>query len=80
MRLVLSQTKNGLPSFWACFMKVSARGITSSASNSFIRSWVSWPVSVHFCLPTLPKRGSTVPSFEPEATQCSTPRVPKRFS
>src|ERR1044071_4416244 len=62
MRLVLSQTKKGLPSFCELCMKASAFGITSAASKSFIRSWPSGPVSLMVCLPTRPNFGSTVGS------------------
>ncbi len=41
MRLVLSQTKKGLPAAFDLAMKSSAFGITSPASKVFIRSWVS---------------------------------------
>ena len=47
-----------------------------SSSIVTIRSLVSGPVSLHTCLPTLPKRGSTVGSSVSEALQSITPRGP----
>ncbi|MCY1371971.1 hypothetical protein D9M69_591440 [compost metagenome] len=75
MRLVLSQTKNGLSCFLASRMKSSAWGITSAPSKSSMRFMVSGPVSSMVCLPTRPKRGSTVGSSLSLAKLCSTPRV-----
>ena len=47
-----------------------------SSSIVSIRFLVSGPVSLIICLPTLPKRGSTVGSSVSEALQSSTPRGP----
>ena len=47
-----------------------------SSSIVSIRALVSGPVSVQTCLPTLPKRGSTVSSSLSEALQSITPRGP----
>ena len=49
-------------------MKSTARSVMSSSMVT-IRSLVSGPVSLHTCLPTLPKRGSTVGSSMSEALQ-----------
>ena len=75
MRVEFHQTKNGLPSLCALSMKSSAPAVTSSSTVS-MRFLVSGPVSSIFCLPTLPKRGSTVGSSVSVAKQCSTPRGP----
>jgi hypothetical protein len=80
MRLVFSQTKKGLPSFCELCMKENAFGITSEASKSSIRFMVSGPVSSMVCLPTRPKRGSSVGSSLLLANECSTPRVPYFFA
>ena len=47
-----------------------------SSSIVTIRALVSGPVSLHTCLPTLPKRGSTVGSSLSDALQSITPRGP----
>ncbi len=80
MRVALSHTKKGLPSALDFFMKSVALGMASAASKSFIRSCVSGPVSVSVCLPTRPKRGSTVESSLSLAKAWITPRVPNFFS
>ena len=58
MRLELIHTKNGFLSRLARSMKssVAARNSSSTVSMRFL---VSGPVSSHFCLPHLPKRGSS---------------------
>ena len=60
--------------FWR-LMKSMARAATSSSIVS-IRFFVSGPVSCMVCLPTTPKRGSSVLSTLVEALQSSTPRGP----
>ncbi|MCY1460843.1 hypothetical protein D9M71_784350 [compost metagenome] len=75
MRLVLSQTKKGLSACCALRMKSCAMGITSAPSKSSMRFMVSGPVSSMVCLPTRPKRGSSVGSSLSLAKVCSTPRV-----
>ena len=61
MRVALNQQKNGLPAACCRFMKSIAAAEVSSSIVS-IRFLVSAPVSSIVCLPTLPKRGSTVGS------------------
>ena len=75
MRVKFTQTKNGLPAFACRSMKSTARSAMSSSIVS-IRFLVSGPVSSIVCLPTLPKRGSTVGSSLSVALQSSTPRGP----
>ena len=75
MREVFHQTKNGLLAFAALSMKLIAPAVISSSIVS-MRLRVSGPVSAHFCLPILPKRGSSVGSSLPVAKQCKTPRGP----
>ena len=58
-------------------MKSMAAAEVSSSIVS-IRFLVSAPVSSMVCLPTLPKRGSTVGSSRSVALHLSTPRGPKR--
>ena len=61
MWVKFTQTKNGLPALFCRWMKSTARSAMSSSIVS-IRFLVSGPVSLMTCLPTLPKRGSTVGS------------------
>ena len=62
MRVGLSQTKNGLPSFWALSMNAMRRGRGSRHPPSPCASGHSSPASSIFCLPILPQRGCTVGS------------------
>ena len=75
MWVVFTHTKNGLLAFFCRVMKSTARFVTLSSIVT-IRALVSGPVSLHTCLPTLPKRASTVGSSRSEALQSSTPRGP----
>ena len=75
MWVKFTQTKNGLPALACRSMNSTARSATSSSIVS-MRFLVRGPVSVQTCLPTLPKRGSTVGSSVSEALQSSTPRGP----
>ena len=75
MCVKFTQTKNGLPAFFCRWMKSTAR-FAMSSSIVTIRALVSGPVSLHTCLPTLPKRGSTVGSSVADALQSITPRGP----
>ena len=61
IRVVLSQTKNGLPCFFARPMKSSDAAMNSSSTVS-MRLRVRGPVSVQRCLPMRPNRGSSVAS------------------
>ena len=72
IRLGVYQTKNGVRAFTDRSMKRPAWARNSSSTVG-IRLEVSAPVSRHFCLPTLPKRGSTVGSSSVDATQSKTP-------
>ena len=76
MCVVLNQTKNGLPSSCWRLMK-SLAATTNSSSQVSIRFLVSGPVSLIFCLPTLPQRGITVGSSLSVAHEWITPRGPK---
>src|SRR4030095_1745636 len=70
-----TQTKAGFPAeFWR-LMNSTAR-VAMSSSIVSIRFLVSGPVSLMVCLPTLPKRGSTVGSSTAVALHSSTPRGP----
>src|SRR5271155_2466231 len=74
MAVELYQRKNGLFAL-ACFsIQPRARSVISSSMVS-MRFLVSGPVSSIFCLPTRPKRGSTVSSSTSVARQCMTPRT-----
>ena len=75
MRVVLNQQKNGLPACACRLMKSMAAAVVSSSIVS-IRFLVSGPVSSIVCLPTLPKRGSTVGSSRSVALHRITPRGP----
>ena len=75
MRVALNQQKNGLPAFACRSMKSIAAAEVSSSIVS-IRFLVSGPVSSIVCLPTRPKRGSTVGSSVSVALHLSTPRGP----
>ena len=75
MRVALNQQKNGLPAACCRFMKSIAAAEVSSSIVS-MRFLVSAPVSSMVCLPTLPKRGSTVGSSTSVALHLSTPRGP----
>ncbi len=75
MRVVLNQTKNGLSAFFERSMKSIAAARNSSSTVS-MRFRVSGPVSWIVCLPTLPKRGSSVESSLSLALHLSTPRGP----
>ena len=77
MCVVLSQTKNGVPSAACRSMKSSPCSSTSSSIVS-IRFLFSGPVSSIRCLPTRPKRGSSVSSSSSVAQEWMTPRGPKR--
>ena len=78
MRLGLCQRKNGLPALTERSMK-SAEWTTSSSSIVSMRLRLSGPVSLIVCLPTLPKRGSSVVSSVSVALPSSTPRGPNVF-
>ena len=73
MRVVLCHNRNGRPAWWARSMKSSERASRSSSTVS-IRLRVSGPVSVMVCLPTRPKRSSSVGSSVSLARHSSTPR------
>src|SRR5689334_3234463 len=75
MRLVFNQTKNGFFSSLAFFMNFIANGATSEPSKSCMRSACMGPVSSMVCLPTRPKRASTVASSLSDAKEWITPRV-----
>ena len=75
MRVALNQQKNGLPAVCCRFMKSMAAAEVSSSIVS-MRFLVSAPVSSMVCLPTLPKRGSTVGIVRSLALHFSTPRGP----
>ena len=75
MRLGLNQTKNGFLSRFARSMK-SVVALRNSASIVSIRFFVSGPVSSHFCLPHVPKRGSSPGVAAGVATHFITPRGP----
>ena len=77
MCVVLSQTKNGVPAAAWRSMKSSPCSSTSSSIVS-IRFFVSGPVSSILCLPTRPKRGSSVSSSSSVAHEWMTPRGPNR--
>ena len=76
MCVVLSHTNQGLPALFCRLMK-SVAAATNSSSQVSMRFFVSGPVSLIFCLPTLPQRGWTVLSSLSVAQQCMTPRGPK---
>ena len=78
MCVVLSHTKNGLPALFCRLMK-SFAAATNSSSQVSMRFLVSGPVSLIFCLPTLPQRGITVVSSLSVAQEWMTPRGPKFF-
>ena len=75
MWVKFTQRNTGLPAAFWRFRKSTERSAKSS-SNVSIRFLVSGPVSLMVCLPTLPKRGSTVASSVSVALQSSTPRGP----
>ena len=75
MWVVLSHTKNGLPSLCCRLMK-SVAAATNSSSQVSIRFVLSGPVSSIFCLPTLPQRGFSVGSSLSVAQEWMTPRGP----
>ena len=75
MRVELNQQKNGLPALCCRSMKSSDASRNSSSTVS-IRFLVSGPVSSIVCLPTRPKRGSSVGSSLSLALHLSTPRGP----
>ncbi len=75
MRVVFIQTKNGLLALTCRCMKSIAAAVVSSSIVS-MRFLVSGPVSSMVCLPTLPKRGSTVGSSRSLALLLITPRGP----
>ena len=75
MCVKFTHTKKGLPAFVCRWMKSTAR-LAMSSSTVSMRSRVKGPVSLQDCLPTLPKRGSTVASSASVALQSSTPRGP----
>ena len=92
MRVVLCQTKNGLPSFLALSMKrlECSTSTSSKVSMSYLAFGSvlhvgtlamsgyggSGPSSSIFCLPTLPQRGISVASSLSVAQQCTTLRGP----
>src|SRR3974377_1668817 len=75
MWVVFTHTKNGFLAVFFRWMKSTAVLVMSSSIVT-VRALVSGPVSLHTCLPTLPKRGSTVGSSVSEALQSITPRGP----
>ena len=75
MRVELNQQKNGLSALCCRSMKSSVAARNSSSTVS-MRFFVSGPVSSIFCLPTRPKRGSSVASSVSLALHFSTPRGP----
>ena len=75
MRVELNQQKNGLPALCCRSMKSIAAPRNSSSTVS-MRFLVSGPVSSIVCLPTRPKRGSSVGSSVSVALHFSTPRGP----
>src|SRR5262249_14397297 len=74
MCVKLTQRKKGFPA-WACRLMKSAERAAMSSSIVSIRFFVSGPVSWTVCLPTLPKRGSTVASSVSVALQSNTQRT-----
>src|SRR6185436_7800529 len=76
MWVKLTHRKTGLPAAFCRFRKSTERSAKSSSQVS-IRFLVRGPVSLMVCLPTLPKRGSTVGSSLSLALQSRTPRGPK---
>jgi hypothetical protein len=54
--VAVSEAKNGLLAFFSRWMKSTVR-FAMSSSIVTIRALVSGPVSLHTCLPTLPRRG-----------------------
>src|SRR5262245_26062148 len=75
MRVPFHQQKNGLLA-WTCRLMKSIAALDVSSSTVSIRFLVSGPVSSMVCMPTLPKRGSTVGSSLSAALDLSTPRGP----
>ena len=75
MREELTHAKNGFLSRLARSMK-SRDAATNSSSTVSMRFFVSGPVSSHFCLPHLPKRGSSPGVSVAVATHFRTPRGP----
>jgi len=65
---------DALFSFTAASIHSTALAVISF-STVFMRSTVNGPVSIHFCLPTSPQRGSTVLSTLSVATQSSKPAI-----
>src|SRR5262245_13663268 len=84
MRVVLCQTKNGLPSFLALSIKSNADFMNTSSTVSMLSLAFgsspgcggSGPSSWIFCLPILPQRGISVASSLSVAQPCSTLRGP----
>ena len=76
MCVVFSHTNQGLPAFSCRLMKSMAAAANSSSQVS-MRFLVRGPVSLIFCLPTLPQRGWTVLSSVLVAQEWMTPRGPK---
>ena len=75
IRVELNQQKNGLSALAFRSMKPLAAPRNSSSTVS-IRLRFSGPVSSILCLPTRPKRGSSVGSSVSDAVQRITPRGP----
>src|SRR5436190_16918319 len=75
MCVVFIHTKNGLPALFCRLMK-SLAAAANSSSHVSMRFLVSGPVSLIFCLPTLPQRGCTVESSWSAAHECITPLGP----
>ena len=75
MRVALNQQKKGLLAPCCRLIKSMAAADVSSSTVSIL-FFVSGPVSSIFCLPTFPKRGSTVASSSVDALSFKTPRGP----
>ena len=75
MRVELNQQKNGFSALCCRSMK-SSEAARNSSSTVSMRFFVSGPVSSIVCLPTRPKRGSSVGSSVSLALHRSTPRGP----
>src|SRR2546423_10109255 len=76
IRLGLNHTKKDFLSRFARSIK-SVEAARNSSSIVSIRFLVSGPVSSHFCLPQVPKRGSSPGVSVATATHFITPRGPK---
>ena len=77
MWVVFIQTKNGVPAdCWRRMKSLAAATVSSSIVS--IRFLVRGPVSSMRCLPTRPKRPSSVGSSSSVAHEWITPRGPNR--